>query len=106
MSKGVGNDQIALINAFNHSIDLFRLKLAGCTTNCLSAQAALKLFLLLLKRYEKLATEHLVNVSYCIRSVGFFFLLFCLFALLILLLFCKVVTVTTLIMQMLAHGVD
>lgn len=105
MSKGVGNDQIALINAFNHSIDLFRLKLAGCTTNCLSAQAALKLFLLLLKRYEKLATEHLVNVSYCIRSVGFF-LLFCLFALLILLLFCKVVTVTTLIMQMLAHGVD
>lgn len=52
--KWDGNEQITLINQYNGYLLLFRLKLAGCTTSCLSAQAAWKLFLLLLKRYEKI----------------------------------------------------
>lgn len=52
-----GNEQITLINQYNGYLPLFRLKLAGCTTSCLSAQAAWKLFLLLLKRYEKIQNE-------------------------------------------------
>lgn len=50
MLKWDGNEQITLINQYNGYLPLYRLKLAGCTTSCLSAQAAWKLFLLLLKR--------------------------------------------------------